>query len=276
MPDIERAGQSVEPVANAVLGIRLAIRSRMTKTRSALTTPLMIIALSSGLGCSSRADSFDPRADDVVRRMSAYIASMHGFRFVAEHTREAILDDGQKIHMSALTEVQALRPYYFHTRRLGEPSDATLFYDGRKITVYSAKNNYYSIVPAPETLEEAVRFAGEKLGMETPAAELLSSSPYQALTKDALGSRYLGLAQIDGIACDHVAYRAEDVDFQLWIQNGEVPLPRRYVITSKERDEKPDLTVAIWTWEKNNAASEEDFTFAPPIDAQELDLSRRR
>ena len=50
---------------------------------------------------------------------------------------------------------------------------------------------------------------------------------------DVTDVKDLGSGVIGGKECDHLAFRAKDTDWQIWIAQGDEPYPCRYVITSK-------------------------------------------
>ena len=52
---------------------------------------------------------------------------------------------------------------------------------------------------------------------------------------------YVEKTTITDVPCDHLAVRlANGVDFQVWIAQGDQPLPRRIVITYND-DQVPDI-----------------------------------
>ena len=49
----------------------------------------------------------------------------------------------------------------------------------------------------------------------------------------------LGSGVIDGVECDSLAFRTEEVDWQIWIAHGDRPYPCRFVITTKQLTNRP-------------------------------------
>ena len=45
---------------------------------------------------------------------------------------------------------------------------------------------------------------------------------------------FLWLSKVQGQLCHHLAFRQEDIDWQIWIENGPTPLPRKFLITDKK------------------------------------------
>jgi hypothetical protein len=51
------------------------------------------------------------------------------------------------------------------------------------------------------------------------------------------------------VPCDHLAVRtAGGVDFQVWIAQGDEPLPRRIVITYKDENGQPQFWADFSNW----------------------------
>jgi len=55
---------------------------------------------------------------------------------------------------------------------------------------------------------------------------------------------------VDGFECEHLAFRNDDTDWQIWIQVGDAPIPRKYVITSKTEEGAPQYTLVIRDWKR--------------------------
>ena len=88
---------------------------------------------------------------------------------------------------------------------------------------------------------------------------------------DVTDVKDLGSGVIGGQECDHLAFRAKDTDWQIWIAQGDKPYPCRYVITSKGVDQAPQYTMEIREWAAGAEVPAADFTFKPPAGAKLLD-----
>jgi hypothetical protein len=83
---------------------------------------------------------------------------------------------------------------------------------------------------------------------------------------------HVGLGVIDGIECEHLAFRNVDVDWQIWIEVGPRPIPRKYVITSKGVGAAPQYTLRIKDWKTDVQTNADAFVFAPPPGANKVAL----
>jgi hypothetical protein len=64
-----------------------------------------------------------------------------------------------------------------------------------------------------------------------------------------------------------------EVDWQLWVQLGSRPIPRKYVITSKTFARPVQYTFVVKEWQTDTPARPGAFTFSPPADATKVGTS---
>ena len=82
----------------------------------------------------------------------------------------------------------------------------------------------------------------------------------------------IGPSEVGGTSCQHYAFRQADVDYQIWIQKGDFPLPRQVVITTTYDDAKPRHS-ATYTWNLAPSFNDAAFTFTAPTDARKIVLA---
>ena len=73
----------------------------------------------------------------------------------------------------------------------------------------------------------------------------------------------VGPSQVNGTTCEQYAGRQKDIDWQIWVQLGAYPLPRKIVISTRTDEERPEHT-AVYTWDLAPSFNEAAFTFNPP------------
>jgi hypothetical protein len=145
---------------------------------------------------------------------------------------------------------------------MGEGLD--LWYDGKSMTLACKGNKSYETVDAPADIDGAIDKLRKHFKVEAPGADLLYSHPYDILMEQVVSGRLIGRETIQGVPASHLAFVGEDVDFQLWIQEGHQPLPLRFVITSKKVKGSPQFTVQLSNWDTMPKRSASDFTFQAP------------
>lgn len=251
--------------------------------RGAVLGPLAAISLAAGAAWSpvsaQRADegrrraseNIDPRARQVVERMGDYLGRQQAFSVTADSITEVVLRNGLRLQHTATSDVSVRRPDGLRSERRGPSgSEALLVYDGDELTLFLSEPNVYAKADAPDSLDDAIEFARERLDIEAPGGDLLFSEAGESLMEGVTSGMYVGEAQIAGTPCHHVAFRERDVDWQLWVQDGEEPLPLRYVIVSKRVRGEPEFMVQLSDWDVTTPVEPEQFAFAPPEGAREI------
>jgi hypothetical protein len=231
------------------------------------------IALSMGLTAqpAASADTIDPDADQVLQAMSEYLAATDAFSVNADIDFEVVAHTGQKLQFSSFATIVLQRPNQFHIRRRGVVADAEFFFDGETLTLYGQKRNVYAQMAVPGTIDDAIQAFELETGLPAPGADLLFADPYAILSEGVESSLYLGTAYVNGIECHHLAFREDEVDWQLWVQTGDTPLPMKYVITSKWLTAAPQYAVILRDWNTTPQIDGDAFTFSPPPEAMQLD-----
>lgn len=247
----------------------------MKKTRRVVLR-LMVFAflLIAGLPALSTSQSagVEPEADQFLQEMSIYLTGLERFSIQTENSVEVILDSGAKIQYNIPSTLSIQRPNKLHAERKGDLENQELFYDGKILTLYTADQNYYAVAQTPSTIEEALDFATQSLGLFAPGGDLIYKNSYDILMKDVVSGIYVGLSVVGGVKCHHLAFFGKEVDFQIWIEDGNRPLPRKFIITSKWISKAPQFTVLIRDWNVSPEFTEDMFLFVPPKDAQKIEF----
>ena len=84
-------------------------------------------------------------------------------------------------------------------------------------------------------------------------------------------AEYVETATIDGLPCDHIAARTlQGVDFQVWIAQGDEPLPQRIVINYTDENGQPQFWADLTGWNLSPEISASSFQFTPPEGAEKV------
>ena len=119
------------------------------------------------------------------------------------------------------------------------------------------------------TIGATLDSARTRYGIEMPLADLFLWGTPRDGVDELTSARYIGPAFVDGVDTDQYAYRQGGADWQLWVQRGNTPLPRKLVITTTDETARPQY-VASLKWNLTPAVSDAMFTFTPPQDASRI------
>ena len=88
-----------------------------------------------------------------------------------------------------------------------------------------------------------------------PGADLLLPNVYDELMGDVVDVKDLGSGIIGGTECDDLALRTKEVDWQIWIAQGEQPYPCSYIITASQVDQGPQYSIQISDWKAGSEST---------------------
>jgi hypothetical protein len=232
---------------------------------------LVVVALAPAPAVA-QPEGIGPQAAKLLRAATSFLAAQKQFSVHTRSTIEAVLASGQKLQFDHAANLSVLRPNRMRAERRGELVDQVFYYDGKSLTLFNPKDGFYATVAAPATLEEMLDFARQSLDIVAPAGDLLYENAFEILMQDVKSGFVVGKGVIEGVRCDHLAFRAAEVDWQIWIQEGKQPLPRKLVITSTDVAGAPQFTVVMTKWNLAPKFSDGTFTFTPPKGARKVDF----
>lgn len=234
-----------------------------------LAIALGAIAASTGrASAASPKKAIDPDADRIVKQMADYLSGLQSFTVKTGVSDEVSLKSGEKIQMMSNAEIAVQRPNHLRSVQRGTPGGLGLWYDGQHMTVSCKATDAYQTLPAPPTMDAAIDQMRKQFDLDAPGADLLYSHPYDILMEQVTSGRLIGRETVDGVSANHVAFRGEQIDWQLWIKDGPQPLPLRYVITTKDAPGHPAFSVQMSDWNTQPNLPASTFDFQPPTGAK--------
>ena len=227
------------------------------------------ILLSLGLSGSAQAQSDD--AGKILKAMTDYVSAQKSLSITFDSDIEVITPSLQKIQFTTSGQVQLSRPDKLRVTRTGGYTDVEIVFDGKTLTINNKDANGFAQVEAPGSVDQLIDALRDKYGVTAPGADLLLANAFDVMTVDIIEGAHIGKGVIDGVECDHLAFRNEDTDWQIWIEPGARPIPRKYVITSKAITGAPQYTLRIKQWSTEIPA--DAFAFKPAQGAKKVALS---
>jgi hypothetical protein len=213
--------------------------------------------------------AFADDAREILQSMSNYMAAQKNFTIVFNSDVEVVTNDLQKIQFTSSGQVAVTRPNKLHAVRNGEFADVEMLFDGKSMTILAKEAQLYAQLDAQITIDELVAMV-ESRGYQLPGADLILSDVATALGSEIRDAKHIGTGVINGKECEHLAFRNEETDWQLWVRTGPEPTPCKYVITTKAVTGAPQYTVSIVSWTNDVSDS---FRMNLPETSKKVDLS---
>jgi hypothetical protein len=235
---------------------------RRVATRAAAALLLMVMAV------TPRASADVAQAKGLFKAMSDYLGKQTKMSFDLDTSLEVVTTDEQKLSLTSSGSLTMVRPDKVRMIRHGGFANAEFYFDGKTLALFRRDQNLYSKVEIPGTVEHLATVLRDKYERPLPAAELLSPDVYAAMMPDVKDVKDLGTGFIRGIECDHIAFRTDEVDWQLWIAHGDRPYPVRVIFTSRKVAGSPQYQIDVSNFKTGDRVSTPSFSFVPPPDAK--------
>jgi hypothetical protein len=249
-------------LAFAVLVVALAMRT--PRQQLAAQEQTSVAKASSG--------DIDPDAMAALNKMGSYLRSLKAFQVEAVTTRDEVLDDGQQIQFDSHVDLLASMPDRLRVEVENARRHQLYFFDGKNFTLFAQRVNYYATVPAPPTIAKLSDQLDEKFGIELPLEDLFLWGTPRSKIGEIKSAMNVGPSQVGGVTCEHFAFRQDGLDWQVWIQQGDYPLPRRLVLTTLTDDARPKYS-SEFTWNLAPSFNNAAFVFDPPSGAQRIAIA---
>ena len=218
------------------------------------------------------APKIDPDALEALKRMGDYLRTLDQFEVNAAITHEEVLVDSQKVEFFKKVNVVVDRPGRLHMQIKSDQHERLFFYDGTTFTMFAPRTKYYATMSAPPSIADLATKLEETHGIELPLVDLFRWGTSETQISDITAAKNIGPSECGGLTCQHFAFRQEGLDWQVWIQNGDYPLPRKIVLTTLTDEARPQHS-AVYTWNLAPSFNDNAFVFAPPADAKKITMA---
>ncbi|SBT03609.1 putative periplasmic protein [Candidatus Accumulibacter aalborgensis] len=213
----------------------------------------------------------DPGSIQALKKMGAYLQTLHRFQARTELSSETVLEDGQKLQQSSSAEIQVQRPNSLRALMWSARAERELIYDGKTATLYTPALKYYATTEVPATIGGMIDQLEVKYGVQVPLQDLFLWGTDAAPLDKIDSAMNAGQDFIGKDLCDHYAFRQGTIDWQIWITTGEAPLPRKLVITNRADEARPQ-SVSYMAWNLKPTFKDTIFKFTPPSDARAIGI----
>jgi hypothetical protein len=238
--------------------------------RTSVAAAAVTILVVSGSQIVRAQDAHD--AANILKAMSDYTSAQKTISATFDSDIEVITPELQKIQFASSGQMKLSRPDKLRIRRTGGYADVELVFDGKTLSLYGNNAKSYVQADAPGTVDEVIDTLQAHTGAAMPGTDLFLTHSYDELMANVIDAEHIGQGVVDGVECEHLAFRGTDTDWQIWIEKGARPVPRKYVITSKTLAGAPQYTLRIKDWKTDPITDADAFAFKPPADATKVSL----
>lgn len=246
-------------------------------TRVAFTGSFMFLALLALSPAPGRAaDLAHPPPEDgtpYLVQMAGFARSLAEFEVTVDSGYDVVQPDGQKIEFLESRKVHVKRPKHVRVEFVqNDGSEGLLVFDGKQLGVSSNTDQVYATTETVGAIDEAVAFLTDRLGVRVPLAFLLSPDAPEQLPSRLEKADVVETRTLNGVVHRHIAARGKEADVQVWIPEGDKPLPSRIVITYRKEEGMPQFRADL-RWNRSPEFSPSTFEFRPPPGAERVEFT---
>jgi hypothetical protein len=214
----------------------------------------------------------DAKAIEVLKQMAAYKTTLDQVVIKGVTFTDARLGAGLMVSNSVEVHVSLSRPGSMLINTFDGETNKGLYFHNGLLTVFDSASKLYAQATIPNEIDAAMEFALEELDIEAPMMDLL----YKDASTHLIGSdetiMYLtDKSRVAGTDCHHIAIRGPEADVQLWVEEGDRPLARKIMITSKWEGGTPRF-VANLHWQTDPEFEPRLFEFKAPEGAMKIEF----
>ncbi len=207
-----------------------------------------------------------------MQAMGAALSSAKSFSFSVQGYMDEALESGQLVQIYRGSKISVRRPDRLHLEIDGNDANWNIWYDGSNLTILDNALNEAATTKAPATLDEFLNNAINEHGFTVPMSDLIYKKPGKTLLANVQSSSYFGLHTVGEHKCHHLGFRQEMIDWQIWIDSGELPVPRKLVITYKNEPGLPQYVSIMDDWDLSATLPEKSFSAELPQDVKKMSM----
>src|SRR2546430_4273787 len=184
---------------------------------------------------------------------------------------DTVQASGQKVEWNEVRTLTLSRPDRLRVE--SERSNGTrsvVVFDGKEISTFDESGRVYAQAAQPGGVDETLVYFVRDLGMRLPLAVLFVSRAASELERRVRAVEYVERTGILGAPAHHLIGRTDTVNFQVWISDGEQPLPQRIVLTYPAAPGQPQFRAEFSAWNLAPQPADALFTFTPPAAASKI------
>jgi hypothetical protein len=221
-------------------------------------------------GTQNEAASNEPDPMAVLHRMCDYLQSLPQFSFRGDVVYDEVYSGGKKLQYEARMETYVKRPDMIRVNAVGDILDKQFFLHGGVITLYDKSKDVYADMQVPPNIEGALSKAHNEYNLRVSLTELANPRLWELISGKVENALYVGMADVRGVPCHHLAFDGSAVELQVWVSAGKKPLPMKVVFVQKKVEGGPEWIAYLSNWKTSAHLQNALFKFSPPPGVQKI------
>jgi hypothetical protein len=215
-----------------------------------------------------------PQAQKLLQRACHELASANAFTFHAEVMFDQVLGSGVKLQFAGALDYAVRRNNELAVDYQSDLGGKRLWYDGKSVTLLDVPHKMYASVGAPDSIDAMMDHMSESYHLSLPLGDLAFSNACGKVDKQATFGTWVGINDVLGVPCDHLAFATNNADYQVWLQHNGKPLALKVVINYRALRGSPEYIALISDWKFPATIPQARFQPNLPHGATRIDFVR--
>ncbi len=249
----------------AAMGIALALSAALAADPASSQTQAAPFA-------QAAVPSIDPHADELLSKTCAALGTADALSFHAEILFDKVLHRAVKVQYAAEMNFALQRPDELMVDYHSDLGGKQVWYQGDTLTIFDEPHEMYASMKVPSSIDAMLDQVEATEHLTLPLSNLAYSDPCLRIRKQIIFGSYIGVNDVNGVACDHVAFSSRNIDLQLWLDRSEKPVPRKIVINYRTEPGSPEYIAVLSDWKFPKEISDSHFNPQLPKDAKRIEF----
>lgn len=212
----------------------------------------------------------------ILKGMCDYLAGLDKFSAVAQTTNDRLTTTGEKVQVSARRMIYLSRPDRVRVDVKDDNGERRVVYDGKTVSMLDRTKNAYTVLQVPETIDGALDALARDYRIVVPLEDLMYKDLFARINNRVTAGQFLGLHAVNGVDCNHLAFSTDNSSWELWVDSGEKPVPRRITIDYGRDEERSRYSADIVAWIASPEYTASTFEFKLPAGATRFEIAANR
>jgi hypothetical protein len=214
----------------------------------------------------------DPLADKLLTRTCEVLGSANALSFHAEVLFDQVLPSAVKVQFAGGINFALQRPDELAIDYQSDLGGKQLWYQHDTLTILDRQHLMYASMTVPDSIDSMLDRAAKMHNLTLPLSNLAYSDPCLRIRKQIIFGTYVGVNDVNGVGCDHLAFSSSEIDFQVWLDRSARPVPRKIVINYRSEPGSPEYIAVLSNWKFPGQIPASQFRYRLPRDAKRIEF----
>jgi hypothetical protein len=213
-----------------------------------------------------------PLADKLLTQTCEALGSSDAFSFHAEVLFDQVLPSAVKVQYAGAIDFAVQRPDELSIDFHSDLGAKELWYQKDTLTFFDPVHAVYATLTTPDSIDEMLDQVAATHKLRLPLSNLAYADPCFRMKQQIIFGTFVGVNDVNGEACNHLAFSSATIDLQLWLARTGKPVPRKLVINYRTEPGSPEFIAVLSDWKFPQHIPDERFRSKVPKHAVRIEF----